>query len=85
MLKKVGANVKSEFETATDSKHTLPVAGNLLNQRFEAFSPNTAWVSRLPDSEITGFWSRSQIRQYLLRTEIGNKINFFRKILKWGW
>ena len=34
-----------KFKTATDSKRTLPVAENLLNQRFEVFSPNTAWVS----------------------------------------
>jgi len=36
---------KKKFKATTDSKHTLPVANNLLNQRFEAFSPNEVWVS----------------------------------------
>jgi putative transposase len=34
-----------KFKVTTDSKHTLPVAENLLNQQFEASRPNTVWVS----------------------------------------
>ena len=31
--------------TTTDSRHKLPVAGNVLDRRFSCESPNTAWVS----------------------------------------
>ncbi len=45
--KKLGIRCKQtkKFKTTTDSKHTLPVAENLLEQQFEVFRPNTAWVS----------------------------------------
>jgi transposase InsO family protein len=45
--KKLGIRCKQtrKFKTTTDSRHTLPVADNLLDQRFEVFRPNTAWVS----------------------------------------
>lgn len=36
---------KKKFRATTDSKHTLPVAENLLNQRFEVTRPNEVWVS----------------------------------------
>lgn len=36
---------KRKFKATTDSKHTLPVAENLLNQQFEATRPNEVWVS----------------------------------------
>jgi len=36
---------KKKFKATTNSKHTLPVADNLLNQNFEAEKPNTIWVS----------------------------------------
>ncbi|MBV6644171.1 MAG: IS3 family transposase [Cyclobacteriaceae bacterium] len=29
----------------TDSRHNLPVAGNLLNRDFEAIAPSQKWVS----------------------------------------
>ena len=45
--KKLGIHCKQKkkFKATTDSKHTLPVAKNLLNQQFEVSGPNTAWVS----------------------------------------
>jgi len=45
--KKLGIRCKQskKFKATTDSKHTLPVAENLLNQQFEVSRPNTAWVS----------------------------------------
>jgi transposase InsO family protein len=45
--KKLGIRCKQtkKFKTTTDSKHTLPVAANLLDQKFEVSKPNTAWVS----------------------------------------
>jgi len=45
--KKLGIRCKQKrkFKATTDSKHTLPVAENLLNQQFDATRPNEAWVS----------------------------------------
>ena len=45
--KKLGIRCKQtkKFKTTTDSKHTLPVAENLLDQQFEVSRPNTAWLS----------------------------------------
>ena len=45
--KKLGLRCKQkrEFKATTDSKHTLPVAGNLLGQQFKVYEPNTVWVS----------------------------------------
>jgi len=36
---------KRRFKTTTDSRHSLPVADNLLNQNFEASAPNQIWLS----------------------------------------
>lgn len=36
---------KRKFVHTTDSKHTLPVADNLLDRQFEVAAPNCAWVS----------------------------------------
>lgn len=36
---------KQKFKTTTDSRHALPVAPNLLDQKFAAASPNKVWVS----------------------------------------
>ena len=34
-----------KFKATTNSKHALPVAANLLEQKFETSSPNRIWVS----------------------------------------
>ena len=36
---------KRKFKATTDSRHTLPVAPNLLNRQFATRAPNHAWVS----------------------------------------
>ena len=36
---------KRKFKATTDSKHTLPVAKNLIHQQFEVTRPNEVWVS----------------------------------------
>jgi len=36
---------KRKFKVTTDSKHTLPVAENLLGQRFQVDEPNKVWLS----------------------------------------
>jgi transposase InsO family protein len=45
--KKLGIRCKQKrkFKATTDSRHALPVAENLLNQRFETTEPNKVWVS----------------------------------------
>jgi transposase InsO family protein len=45
--KKLGLRCKQKrkFKATTDSKHSLPVAENLLNQQFEATRPNEIWLS----------------------------------------
>jgi len=45
--KKLGIRCKQKrkFKATTDSKHTLPVAENLLNRKFEVTKPNSAWVT----------------------------------------
>jgi putative transposase len=45
--KKLGLRCKQKrkFKVTTDSKHTLPVADNLLGQQFKVYEPNTVWVS----------------------------------------
>jgi len=47
--KKLGLRCKQvkKFKATTDSKHTLPVAENLLEQDFMAMAPNEVWVSDL--------------------------------------
>ena len=36
---------KRKFKATTDSKHTLPVAENILDQQFKVLRPNAVWVS----------------------------------------
>ena len=36
---------KRKFKATTDSRHKLPVAQNLLGQRFNVYAPNKVWVS----------------------------------------
>ena len=45
--KKLGIRCKQrrKFKVTTDSRHNLPVAANLLGQRFGASWPNKVWVS----------------------------------------
>jgi len=45
--KKLGIRCKQKrkFKATTDSKHKLPVAENLLGQRFKVSQPNTVWLS----------------------------------------
>jgi len=45
--KKLGIRCKQKrkFKATTDSRHKLPVAENLLGQRFKVSQPNTVWLS----------------------------------------
>jgi transposase InsO family protein len=44
---------KKKFKTTTDSKHSLPVAENKLNQEFEVTAPNQKWTA-----DITYVWTK---------------------------
>jgi transposase InsO family protein len=45
--KKLGIHCKQKrkFKATTNSRHTLPVAGNLLGQHFQVSEPDKVWVS----------------------------------------
>jgi transposase InsO family protein len=43
---------KRRFKATTDSRHTLPVAENVLDRKFEVDAPNVAWVT-----DITYVWT----------------------------
>ena len=53
-MKRLGLMVRSQrkYRITTQSKHDLPVAGNVLNREFTQASPNQAWVS-----DITYVWT----------------------------
>jgi transposase InsO family protein len=46
------AKTKRKFKITTDSKHTFPVAPNLLNREFTPKEPNQVWAS-----DITYIWT----------------------------
>jgi putative transposase len=43
---------KRPYKATTDSKHSLPVAENVLDRKFEVEAPNVAWVT-----DITYVWT----------------------------
>src|SRR4030042_1088736 len=56
--KKLGLRCKQKrkFKATTDSKHTLPVAENLLHQQFEATEPNEIWLSDITSIPTEEGW-----------------------------
>lgn len=55
LMREAGLRSKTvkRFKVTTQSKHTLPVAENLLQRDFTALAPTKAWVS-----DITYLWTR---------------------------
>lgn len=49
----IRAKSARKFKNTTDSRHSLPVAENLLDRQFEAQGPNERWVA-----DITYIWTR---------------------------
>jgi transposase InsO family protein len=47
------AKQKRKYKATTDSKHNLPVAGNVLNRQFNPTGPNQAW-----GADITYLWTQ---------------------------
>jgi transposase InsO family protein len=50
---KIVAKTKRRFKVTTQSKHTHPIAPNLVNMDFSSDGPNQLWVS-----DITYLWTR---------------------------
>lgn len=48
----IKAKTKKRFKVTTNSKHSHPIAENLLNQKFKAQRPNQVWAS-----DITYLWT----------------------------
>jgi transposase InsO family protein len=49
----IRAKTARKFRHTTDSKHTRPVADNILDRQFKASKPNQAWLA-----DITYIWTR---------------------------
>ena len=49
---RINAHKKRKFKATTDSKHSLPIAENLLARNFTAKEPDQAWVG-----DITYIWT----------------------------
>ena len=47
---------RRKFKSTTDSDHDLPVAPNLLNQRFDVPRPNVAWASDITQLATPEGW-----------------------------
>ena len=54
LMQKAGilSKVKRKYRATTDSKHNLPIAPNLLAQKFQAQAPNEVWTG-----DITYIWT----------------------------
>jgi len=48
--------VRRKFRVTTDSKHSHPIAENLLQRNFSASAPNKAWVSDITYIATGGGW-----------------------------
>jgi len=51
------AKAGRKFKATTNSKHSLPVAPNLLNQNFVVGAPNSAWVADITYCETREGWT----------------------------
>ncbi len=63
-----------KFKVTTHSKHSLPVAPNLLNQNFNVAAPNRAWVS-----DITYIYTRERWLYLAVIIDL-----FSRKVVGWA-
>lgn len=70
--KKLGIRCKQvkKFKATTDSKHTLPVAPNLLERQFEASTPNEIWVSDITYIPTAEGWLYCAAHKDLFHGEI---------------
>ena len=59
-----------KFKATTESNHTLPVAENLLEQKFEAATPNQIWVSDITYISTDEGWLYCTAHKDLFNGEI---------------
>ena len=48
---------RRKYKVTTDSNHHLPIAGNLLDRKFEVAAPNIAWVSDITYIRTYAGWA----------------------------
>ena len=53
----LASKVRKKFKATTNSKHSYPVAPNLLNRNFTASAPNEVWVSDITYIRTKAGWS----------------------------
>ena len=53
----IASKVRKRFKVTTNSKHSYPVAPNLLNRDFTTSSPNQVWVSDITYIRTRSGWS----------------------------
>lgn len=70
----IRAKTKKKFKATTDSKHTMPVAENLLNREFEAKRPNAVWTT-----DISFMWTREGWMYLAIVLDL-----FSRRIVGWA-
>ena len=70
----IRAKTKRRFKVTTDSRHSHPIAKNILDQNFVAYSPNKVWTS-----DITYVWTREGWLYLAVVLDIFN-----RKIIGWS-
>lgn len=68
------ARVRRRFRHTTDSRHKLPIAPNLLGQRFTATAPNQAWVG-----DITYIWTAEGWRYLAVLIDL-----YSRRVVGWA-
>jgi putative transposase len=70
--KKLGIQCKQvkKFKATTDSRHSLPVAENILEQQFETEAPNQVWVSDITYVSTDEGWLYCAAHKDLFNGEI---------------
>jgi putative transposase len=66
----IRSRTKKKFKATTNSRHSLPVAPNLLNQDFTVEAPNRAWVGDITYIHIDEGWLYLAVLQDLFKREI---------------
>jgi putative transposase len=76
LMKKAGVSVqyKKKFKRTTDSRHNLPIAGNILNRQFSVTRANSVWCS-----DITYLWTHEGWLYLAVIIDL-----FSRKIVGWS-
>lgn len=68
----IRSKVARKFRRTTDSSHSLPVAGNLLNQNFHVTAPNAVWVADITAIHTREGWLYlASILDLYARTVVG--------------